>query len=377
MQISRIDPRNRRDVCAFLDLPFQIYKDIPRWVPPLMPGERARFKPDYPFYRHSEAAFFLVRDDVGNPVGRVAVLEHRPHNEYRSNKDALVYLYEAVDDDAVAHLLFEEAANWAGERGLDRLVGPKGFLTGDGLGLLVEGFEHCPAIGVPYNPPYYSRQWEAVGGMEKVVDYLSACVRRENFTYPERVRRIADRIRERRGFRVPVFQTRAEMRAWARPVQEAYNNAFVDVWAYTPIPEEELGALTDRLFLLADPKLIKLIFKNDELIGFAFSYPDISAAIQRVGGRLWPFGWIAILLERRRTEWLNVNGAAILHQYQGLGANAVLYDEIVKSLLDNPQYNYADIVQVQESNARMLADLKELIGMEVYKRHRVYGRDIG
>ena len=176
--------RNRRDVRAFLNLPFAIYKDIPQWVPPLMPGERARFKPDYAFYRNSEAAFFLVLDDAGKPVGRVAALEHRPHNDYRNNKDALIYLYEAIDDDEVSRLLFDTAASWASDRGLSRLVGPKGFMTGDGLGLLVDGFEHRPAIGIPYNPSYYPRQWEEIGGFTKIVDYVSAYVQREGFTYP-------------------------------------------------------------------------------------------------------------------------------------------------------------------------------------------------
>ncbi len=127
MIINEVQRHNRRDVHAFIHLPFAIYRDIPQWVPPLLPGEWARFKPSFSFYKHSEAAFFLVRDDGGRPVGRVAVLEHRPHNAYRGAKDALLYLYEAIDDDTVAGLLFEAAERWARARGLTRLVGPKGF----------------------------------------------------------------------------------------------------------------------------------------------------------------------------------------------------------------------------------------------------------
>jgi hypothetical protein len=372
MHLTRLQLDDRRGVRAFLDLPFRIYADIPQWVPPLRPGERARFSPDYAFYRHSEAAFFLVWDG-DQAVGRIAVLEHRPHNAYRNNHDALLYLYEAVDDDEVVRLLFDAAAEWAAGRGLDRLLGPKGFLTGEGLGLLVEGFEHRPAIGVPYNLPYYVRQWEDIGGMTKVLDYLSAWTDRETFTYPERIRRIADRVRERRGFRVPTFRTKRELRAQADAIQRAYNRAFATVWAYTPIPDEELEAVVNRLMLIADPPLMKLIFKGDTLVGFQFAYPDISAAIQRTKGRIWPFGWIALLLEKRRTNWLNVNGNAILPEYQGSGANAVLYDEMLKTLLE-ARYRYADLVQVQEDNAAMLADLEALFPVDIYKRHRVYER---
>lgn len=375
MQLHRLDLASRRDVRDFMRLPFNLYRGIPQWVPPLWPSERARFSPDYPFYRHSEAAFFIVRDGDGNAVGRLAVLDHRPHNEYRSSHDALLYLYECIDDNRAARLLFDAAEGWARERGLTRLVGPKGFLTNDGHGLLVEGFEHRPAIGIPYNPPYYQRQFEALGGMEKVLDYLSAFVERGTATYPERVRRIAEKIRERRGFHVPVFRSKAEILAHKDALKAAYNQAFATVWAYTPIPDEDLEAIIDNLMLIADPPLMKLIFKDDEIAGFQFAYPDISAAIQRTGGRIWPVGWLLLLREKQRTRSLNINGNAVLPKFQGTGANAVLYDEMIKTLLES-RYEYADLVQVQETNRPMLADLEQLVPVNIHKRHRVYAREL-
>jgi hypothetical protein len=248
-------------------------------------------------------------------------------------------------------------------------------MTGDGLGLLVEGFAHRPAMGIPYNPDYYPQQWETYGGMAKEVDYLSAFVQGEGFEYPERVRRLAEKMRERRGFRVPVFSSKRAIRRHARRLMQAYNSAFVNVWAYTPIPEHELEALVNRLILISDPRLMKLIFIGEQVAGFTFTYPDVSAALQRCKGELLPFGWIDVLLEQRRTVWLNINGNAILPEYQGLGANAVLYDEIIRTLLDT-RYRYADLVQVQESNERMLADMAQLVPMKIYKRHRVYSKSL-
>ncbi len=369
VEVRRADHRAVRD---FLKLPFRLYHDVPQWVPPLMPGERARFRPDFPFYRHSEAAFYLVRDESGQAVGRVAVMDHRPFNEYHQRQDALLYLYEAINDDGVAQLLFEAAEAWARARGLTRLVGPKGFLIGDSLGLLVEGFEHRPAVGMNYNPAYYVRQWEEIGAMTKEVDYLSAYIGREGYTYPQRLRDMADRIRQRRGFRVPVFRSRRELMALVPQLRRTYNDAFANLWSYQPLTDDEMGAILDRMLLVAEPHMLKLIFKDDEVIGFTFAYPDISAAIQRQKGELWPFGWIDFLLERRRTKWININGNAVHPKYQGLGGNAVLYDEMARTLIDSTTYQHADLVQVQESNVTMLADMSKILPLNFYKRHRVY-----
>lgn len=337
---------------------------------------RARFKPSFPFYRHSEAGFYLVRDDAGQAVGRMAVLNHRGWNEYKGRSDALIYLYEAVDDDAVASCLFETAADWARARGLNRLLGPKGFLTGDGIGLLVEGFEHTPAIGIPYNPPYYVRQWEEIGGMSKEIDWVSFKVSRAGYEYPQKFKQLAERVKERRGFRVPEFKSTREIRRHLPSLQRAYNSAFADLWAYVPIPDGELQAVFERLFIVARPHMIKLVFKGEDVIGFQLAYPDISEAIKRQKGELWPFGWIDMLLEKNRTKWININGNAILPQYQGLGANLILYDEMVKTLLQSTKYEHADLVQVQESNIKMLGDIEDVVALEPYKRHRVYQRVI-
>lgn len=378
MRIIEIQKTSRRDVQNFIDLPFDIYQDIPQWVPPLLPGEYRRFKPEHPFYQHSQAAFFLVRDDAGKAAGRIAVLEHRPHNQYRQTKDALIYLYEARDNDQVARLLFDAAENWAKARGLNRLVGPKGFLTvGEGLGLLVEGFEHRPAFGIPYNPAYYVHQWEQIGGMVKEIDYLSALIHRDSYTYPPELHALAERVKQRRGFTVPSLKNKKELLACVPAIHKAYNVAFASVWSYTPIPDQDMQGLVDRMLVVARPEMLKLIFKGDEVIGFVFAYPDISEGLQRIKGRLWPFGWLLLLLEKRRTRWLNLNGNAVLPQYQGLGANIVMYDELAKTLVDATQYDTVDLVQVQEDNVKMLGDLGKMMIITLHKRHRVYGKVIG
>jgi len=70
MNILQLDLADKKQVKAFHDLPFRIYRDIPQWVPPLRMDERARLDlKRYPFYRHSQAAFFLA-ERFPSPHGR-------------------------------------------------------------------------------------------------------------------------------------------------------------------------------------------------------------------------------------------------------------------------------------------------------------------
>ena len=125
--------------------------------------DRIRLDPRrYPFYRHSQAAFFLAHES-GRPVGRLAVMDNRLYNDYNRAKTAFFYLFECENDPAAAQGLFSAAFEWAKSRGLTEMLGLKGFTVLDGFGLLVKGFEHRPAFGLPYNPPYYIDLIESVG----------------------------------------------------------------------------------------------------------------------------------------------------------------------------------------------------------------------
>jgi hypothetical protein len=97
--------------------------------------------------------------------------------------------------------------------------------------------------------------------------------------------------------------------------------------------------------------------------------------MQKNKGRLGPIAILRLLLEIKRTEWISFNGVGILPEYQGLGGNAIMYAELEKALHQNTQFIHAELTQVAETAVQMRKDLKNL-GVEFYKNHRVYQRDI-
>jgi hypothetical protein len=153
MKLVQVNTTDRRQVHQFLDLPFRIYRECPQWVPPLESDVRLMLdRRRHPFYRHSDAAFFLAVDD-GCVLGRIAVLDNRNYNAFNHEQTAFFYLFESVDHPEAAHALFDVAFDWARSRGLNKIIGPKGFTALDGWGCWSRALSTA-RLGLPYNLPY-------------------------------------------------------------------------------------------------------------------------------------------------------------------------------------------------------------------------------
>lgn len=370
-RIEKVDTESRSQVRRFVELPYQLYRECPQWVPPLyIDAHMYLNRKKHPFHEHSEVDFFLaVRD--GRDVGRIAAIENKPYNKYHGTRKADFYFFDCEDDSEASTALFNTVFEWAKARGLDTVMGPKGMGPLDGYGLLVFGHEHRQTMTMlNYNYPYYRQLVEALG-FEKEVDFVSCFLPADKFHVPERVERITQRVMERGGLKVKQFKNKKELIVWAPRIGKAYNDAFVRNWEYYPLSPREIDFVVSNIMTIADHRMIKIINHGEQVVGFLFAFHDVSAALQRARGRLFPFGLLDILLELKRTHTVAVNGMGILPEFQGHGGNAILYSEMGHTLLNFKQFTHIEMSQVAETTEQMRADLKNLNGVE-YKNHRVY-----
>lgn len=374
LTIEKVDTANRAQIRRFIKVPFRLYKQHPQWVPPIRSDVALMLnRKKHPFYEHSTADFFIaVRD--GQDIGRIAALENCNYNKHHDVRTAQFYLFDCEDDSEAAAALFQRVFEWARAHNLDTLVGPKGFSAFDGYGLLQKGFEHRQMMNMMnYNYPYYLRLVDEAG-FEKEVDFVSHFVILEDLRLPERLYRIAERAKRHHRLEVIRFKTKRELRQWAGKIGQAYNNAFVKNWEYVPLTEREISFVVDTIMLVANPKLIKIIAQDGNVVGFAFGWPDVSAAMQRCKGRLFPFGIADLLLEMRRTSRISGNGVGILPEFQGRGGNALLYSEMERTVGEFG-FKYYEMTQIAETAVQMRKDL-ETLGGKPYKNHRVYKRPL-
>lgn len=372
MILREINPDSRSDVARWVNFPFQLYQDCEQWVPPLKRGERIVLdKQRHPFYQHSTAEFYLAEiDDV--PAGRIALIHNRNYIEHNQEAAGFFGFFEVIEQIEVARALLGRAIEWGRSLGFTRLYGPRALIGAAAGGTLVEGFEHRPALDVPYNYPYYDA-FITDSGFVKDRDILSGYISIEG-EIPERLLRIAELVKKRSGFEVVAFQNKDELRRLVPMVSDVHRRSFGRIHGHYPLTADEYAYFSDSLLSIADPRLIKLVMKDGEIIGFIFAYPDISAGLKRANGSLFPLGWLHLLLERSRTRWVNVNGVGILPEYQGLGANAMLYVEVARTIQEHG-FDHADTVAIGEENFESTSDNLSL-GATWYKRHRAYRLDL-
>ena len=373
MEIIEINTEDRNAVNQFIRFPISLYAGCRYWVPPLLIDAKGILnKSKHPFYSKSQASFFIAKDQDEQIIGRIAMIENKPFNLRSGTRRAFFYLFDVIEDYKVAKALLKKGEEWAIARGLDEIYGPKGFAALNGMGMLTRGFDHRPAFGIPYNYEYYPAFIEKFGFV-KDRELLSGYLHRDQ-QIPEKIQIISKKVQNRFGIRVDSYQTRKDLERMLPHVKDLYNGSLVGTSGNPPLTDEDVNAMAKQILWFADPKIIKILMKDDKAVGFLLAYPDISAALQKTGGRLLPFGWMRLLIELKRTKWININGAGIIDTYRGLGGTAVLFDEMAKSIKSG-RYEHADLVQIGAENDKMRRELSS-IGIDFYKSHCMYVKKI-
>lgn len=356
---------------AFIRLPWSLYRGRDAWVPPLLGDMRGRTDPDrHPFYGHSDARLYLALRG-GRPVGRIAAIHNRNHVAFHDEPAGFFGFFESVDDADVSEALFEAAAGWLRDRGLEVMRGPTSYSTNEESGLLVEGFERPPAILMPYNPRYYEGLVTGAGFEEAAT--LVAYHLADN-SPPDWLERISGRVRERTGVRIRPLRM-SEFERELERIQAIYNAAWERNWGFVPMTDAEFEHMADELEPVLEPDLALIAEDaSGEPVGFSLALPDLNQAIRHANGRLFPFGLLKILWHARRIQLARVITLGLVEEYRGRGVDGLLYLETFRNGAEHG-ITEGEFSWVLEDNEPMRKPL-ERMGARVYKRYRIYDRPL-
>ncbi len=356
------------EAAAFIALPHRIYQGDANWVPWFHRGMRRILTRRHPYFAHSQGEFFVARR--GGVRARILLLEPRRYNEYHGRRDARFFLFDAFDDREATTALFSFARQWARDRGLNRLVGPQGFSSFGGAGILVHGFDQRAMMTMmPYHKAYYPKLIEAAG-FAKLRDFYSASIDGRTQTLPEAFSRAAAIARKRGTFTVARPRTRRDLRRIAAGIGELYNASWEEHDDFTPLTRAEMDGLTGDLLLVSRADLVKVVYHGDDIAGFVLAFPDVSKSLIRAKGRLTMRTLLDIRREKRRTRRYAINGLGILPRYRKSAVLPLLFTEITGALTA-AGLEHAEIVQIAETTDLMMSNLNRL-NAPIYKTHRVY-----
>ena len=356
----------------FIRLPWRIYRNEPRWIPPLI-FERKNFldRDKNPYFEHAEAEYFVAWRD-GKPVGRITAQVDHAFNDFHDNRWGMFGFFECEDDPEAAKALLDTAASWLTERGRDRMVGPMDFTMNDETGLLIEGHDIPPMIKQPWQPPYYQRLLEEEGKLGKAMDLLmwNLEVSDRDKVLPV-IWELADKVESDHGI-VMRHMRKKDLKAEIRRFVEVYNVAWSENWGFVPITEAELEHTAKELKPLLDENWLMVAEKDGDTVGVALTVPDFNQVLAKLNGRLLPFGWAKALRARKRVDRVRVGFLGVKPEYQHTGVAAKFYAEHFDMAAKTPQKG-GEMGWILETNEAMNRGM-EAMGGRVIKRYRVYER---
>ena len=365
---------SKRELKAFMRLPWRLYRNEPHWVPPLLMDLRKRLdRRRNPFFEHAEAEYFLAWRE-GQPVGRITAQVDRNFNEFQDNDWGLFGFFECEDDPEAAGALLEAAAAWLRERGRDRMVGPMDFTTNDECGLLVEGHDRMPIILTPWQYPYYQRLLEGAGLTKAMDTFMWELWVDKRERVHDAIWELAEKVESEHGIVVRPANKR-DLRAEVERFLEVYNAAWEKNWGFVPLTDEEIRHYAKDLRPVLDENWAMIAEGRDgTVVGAALTLPDFNQVLAHLNGRLLPFGWAKALYWRRKVDRVRVFALGVKREYQHTGVAARMFQMHFDSAERTPQKG-GEMGWILENNKAMNRAM-EGMGGKIARRYRFYERPL-
>ncbi len=378
--IKPIHVENKKELEAFLHLPWKIYKRAdgqkdPNWVPPFLDDQRSLLNPSKnPFWKHAKVALFAAYDDQGQMVGRISASVDDNFNKFWNEKVGFFGWFEAVNDPQVSLALFQEAENFLKAQGMTSVRGPASFTSNDDyFGFLLEGYDSPARIAMTYNPPYYLPLTEK-SGYTKAKDlyawYLSAQIE-----LPERIVKIAERTKQREKITIRPLNMK-KLYEDAAILKELYNKIWEKNWGFVPMTDDEFNYQVKKLKDIVWPDFVVFAEVEGKAIGFNLVVPDVNQALIKMDGELFswrdPFALFKFLT--CKFDDTREMAMGVLPEYRKKGLEAVLYLEALKTG-NKRKIKGGELSWTLEDNEGINNGIAAM-GGKIIKKYRIYEKSL-
>ncbi len=321
---------SKKDLKAFVKFPFSLYKNSKFWVPPIINQELKTFnKKINPVFNDAEATLFLAYKD-NKIVGRVAAIVNWLEVKSQDLRKMRFGWFDVIDDVEVTKALLDQVHLIGEKRGLEYIEGPVGFSNLDKVGVLTFGFDHIGTMITWYNHPYYSKHFETLGfKVEK--QYLE-----NKFSFssinPDDFSRIQTLIKKRYGLKGLDFTKTSEVLPYVDKMFDLFNKSYASLASFVAINDIQKEYFKNKFLGFVNPEYIKFVVdKNDDLVAFAIVMPSYSEALQKMKGKLFPYGVKHLLQAKKHSKKVTFYLIGVHPDYQNKGVTAIIFDQYYKT----------------------------------------------
>lgn len=281
---------------AFVELGRAFAAQVPHSVTQLKSEQRELIDPGKnPFFEHARVELMIAWRD-GKPVGRISAhvdeLALAVPAEQGFGPGTGFFGYFDAEDEGVARTLLAAAEDRLRGWGMTRVLGPVSLSIWEEPGLLVRGEDHSPTIMMGHHPAHY-RAWIETAGYapEKSLLTYELDITKD---FPPLIERIvASGERNARIAVRPIDKAR-----WSEEVQTVLailNDAWSDNWGFVPFTPAEIAYAGKKMQPIIHPELNMIAELDGTPVAFMMTLPDINGVLKRIGGKLFPFGWVHLL----------------------------------------------------------------------------------
>jgi hypothetical protein len=366
--------KNKSDLKKFVKFPYELYKNCPQWVPPILLDEFQTFSPTKnPAFEYCDCRLWLAYKN-DKLVGRIAGIINNKYIEKWGKKAVRFGWIDFIDDEEVSKKLFDAVINWAKEKNLEYIHGPLGFTDLDFEGMLIEGFNEVGTMSTIYNYAYYPKHLEKIG-FEKEADWVEFEIKVPD-KIPDKAERIAAIVKSKTNIKVLEAKKAKEMLPYGEGIFKLINESYKDLFGFVPLSDKQIQKYIKQYFGFIVPDYVKILLdNNNQVAGFVIGMPSLTKALQKTKGKLLPFGFLHLLKALKKSnKYVDLYLGAIRPDLQGKGADALLMTEITKACIKNKIISAESNIEL-ETNVQVQGHWKYYNSRQ-HKRRRCFIKKI-
>lgn len=343
-----------KDKRKFINYPLKLYRNNPYYVPVLYQDEKKVLNGNSAYEEVTDSVFFLAyqKNEI---VGRIQGIIQKQYNEAHKEKRVRFTRFDAIDDQEVANALFQAVENWAKEKQMDTLCGPLGFSDFEREGLLIDGFDQHQTYQEQNNYPYYQKLIENYG-FEKETDWVESQIRFEREA-DERIHSIATKVLKKFELHVidnSQYSKKALLKKYGNAFFDTIQSCYSELYGTVPFNAKQREQIIQDIYPILDKKQIKFIAdKEDNVVAVSLTFSDISDAVRKGKGHLYPISLIRLILAIKQPKYVDLGLIAVDQQYRNSGITAVIMDEMHKELKKFKKLTHLETNLNLEDNVRI------------------------